>query len=187
MREDVVDGGESRRDARLTMISDLARLGNRIALVTYNPELYEDVDPSFIPQAIESGVDPNDIIEVETMTNQPVQPNFMRDIFNQLGDTLYFNPYSATNWVNLRRWVPPHLDMAPHPVGHGGETVIGNRFAFTAAKNDVADMFNFLIRKKAGKIIESFVAATGEMLSQQGIKYFSLPFIAFTGWWSVYG
>jgi hypothetical protein len=139
---DLIDAEPQRDEARLTLISDLTRLGNRVALITLDSEEFEILNPEFVDKAKDAGVNEKDIIETHPPEGVGMYfpPSFPRDHFSQVGNQLYFNPDSyfdgrifswARRFVGMSRAMNL-LDYSP--IGHGGEVVVGNGTAFLGSK-----------------------------------------------------
>lgn len=97
LRKDVVEEEELRDLARLTLMSDLTQLGHRVALLTPDPRVYELTNPHALDQAQAAGIAPEDIIPLHTeeKDDYAVKIAFPRDLFVQLGNTVYFSPEDA--------------------------------------------------------------------------------------------
>lgn len=130
--KDVVED-RKRAQARLTLISDLSRLGYRVALLAHDPDIYEFMDPNFLTEAEKAGVQKNDIIFLNAPEeyDPEAKMTFPRDMFVQLGNTVYINPSigGLFNLEKIMKWAPG-LKRDYSRIGFGGEVVIGDNFAF---------------------------------------------------------
>lgn len=140
---DLIDAEPQRDEARLTLISDLTRLGYRVAMVTPDLKIYESLSPDFVDRAKNAGIGEKDIIKVEAPRGQEknLPPSFPRDHFSLVGNTLYFNPTSYFDRAGLFSWLRKEVGtsrafgMYDHsPIGNGGEVVLGNEVAFLGSK-----------------------------------------------------
>lgn len=125
---------EATRDrARLTMIADLKRLGYRVAMLAMDPAEYELRNTGFNAEAVGNGLEPQDMILMKKKQDGQGEfsLSFPRDLFVQLGRTVYVNPGAECfDWGPFFNWAGENIDRESSRIGFGGEVVIADRFAF---------------------------------------------------------
>lgn len=94
LRQEMVLDEPWRDRARLTLIGDLTRLGHRVAVLAPDPETYEYADPAQLEMTRRAGAAKEDIILFSKQEHDEPGGSlpFPRDLFVQLGNTVYVSP-----------------------------------------------------------------------------------------------
>jgi len=186
LRQEMVLDEKWRDQARLTLASDLTKLGFRVASLMPDPKVYEYAFPDQIEKMQEAGVAKEDIIFTARSSHGEMSGSiaFPRDLFTQIGDTVYLsvgeqNPYEWEGFFNWAKGLKRNYSR----IGFGGEVIIADDFALLSEAVRPDRDFLGGIGDPMLDIMElSTIGETQHTLQRMGRTVHRLP----TGWMELF-
>jgi hypothetical protein len=169
-----------REKARLTLVSDLTKLGFRVGMIANDPEHYEMFNPLFLEEARRAGVDDQNmkLIAPKSSDVGDVFAYFPRDLFIQFGETVYLNHAMRgydlgvfQDWFWGLRW-----DYGAF--AHGGAFVVdfASKIAFVAEESSEKFLTCSNVEEKAFITRERMSQNQGvRALKELGIRIYEMP------------
>ncbi|MFA5113963.1 MAG: hypothetical protein WC529_06705 [Candidatus Margulisiibacteriota bacterium] len=186
MRQEMVWDEPWRDLARLVVMSDLTRLGHRVAAFAPDPEVYEYADPQQLELVKEAGVAERDIIFLAKPSHDEPTGSiaFPRDLFVQQKDTVYVAPgeHNPYGWQGFFNWAVG-LKRNHSRIGMGGEVIIADNFALLSeqVRPDLA-MFGGIADPMAEFLSMTTIGESEHTLKRMGKQVYRIP----TGWMELF-